>query len=176
MQLKYTRTPDLFRRADADPPDDHDRYCDKRGVRFAAGDGTYITFWFDLSQIYWNTRDLNRIETATAALRDRLLPHGCRIDVTCAANWTQIDFPHLSEVTRVRENVDAFRRGFGRPQRWKDLYRVYAVDADGNPTAHETMNWQQANALEWDLHCIDSAIDRIGLSQFYSGEIYGGEV
>lgn len=162
-QLKYNRTEYLLRRALANPDDDTDYYCDRRGVVYCAGDGTPITFHFDLSAAYWNAEDLNRIGRATKYLRDKLEQYGYLVDPAIKMDWTCFDFGQKSEIDRLRRNVNALQQGFYSLPDWRPI--LYQAQAD----------FEHANAIEWDLQCIDIWLERMIAAFIYSGELYSGE-
>lgn len=91
----------------------------------------------------WNASDLNRIESWTAYLYDILLQNGYVAEITPKqSDWTEADIPYRSEIDRIRANVDALQTGFASLPDWREI--VY----------NNTMNYGQANALEWDLQRI----------------------
>ena len=53
--------------------------------------------------------------------------------------WIESDIPYRSEIDRIRRNVDALQTGFQSLADWRDI--IY----------NNTMDFNQANALEWDL-------------------------
>lgn len=91
----------------------------------------------------WNASDLNRIETWTVYLYDVLLQYGYVATITPKqGNWIESDIPYRSEIDRIRANVDALQTGFQSLADWREI--VY----------NNTMDFTQANALEWDLQRI----------------------
>ena len=56
--------------------------------------------------------------------------------------WIESDIPYRSEIDRIRRNVDALQTGFQSLADWRDI--IY----------NNTMDFNQANALEWDLQRI----------------------
>ena len=53
--------------------------------------------------------------------------------------WIESDIPTRSDIDRIRRNVDALQTGFQSLADWRDI--IY----------NNTMDFNQANALEWDL-------------------------
>lgn len=54
-------------------------------------------------------------------------------------DWREYDIPTRSDIDRIRRNVDALQTGFQQIGDWRDI--IY----------NNTMDFNQANALEWDL-------------------------
>lgn len=125
------------------------------------GDGALI--WHHTRLDYLNAEDLNRIETATAFLRDRLAEHSYLVDMTCRTDWSCTDFPTRGEIDRIRRNIDALQAGFYRLPDWREIMYNNTLDA------------AQINAFEWDLHALGVWLDRMVAAFVYSGEIYSGE-
>ena len=73
------------------------------------------------------------------------------------------DFPTRGEVDRIRRNVDALQAGFYSLPDWREI--VY----------NNTLGYEQANALEWDLYTIYVWLERMVAAFVYAGEIYAGE-
>lgn len=109
-----------------------------------------------------NAADWNRLETWTAYLAAQLRSYGYSVTVQ-TRTWTRTDYPTRTEVDRIRRNVDALQAGFYSLPDWREI--VY----------NNTLGYEQANALEWDLQSIYTWLQRMVASFWYSGEIYGGE-
>lgn len=109
-----------------------------------------------------NAADWNRLETWTAYLAAQLRSYGYSVTVQ-TRTWTRTDYPTRGEVDRIRRNVDALQAGFYSLPDWREI--VY----------NNTLGYEQANALEWDLQSIYTWLQRMVASFWYSGEIYGGE-
>lgn len=109
-----------------------------------------------------NAADWNRLETWTAYLAAQLRSYGYSVTVQ-TREWTRTDYPTRTEVDRIRRNVDALQAGFYSLPDWREI--VY----------NNTLGYEQANALEWDLQSIYTWLQRMVASFWYSGEIYGGE-
>lgn len=121
--------------------------------------------WNHATQDAWNAADLNRIESACVTLRDALYASGYTVSMLTKTDWTRTDRPTQSQIDRIRRNVDALQTGFYSLPDWRDI--VY----------NGTMNAAQANALEWDLHAIETWLNRMlaAVDWRRSGEIYAGE-
>ena len=92
----------------------------------------------------WNVSDLNRIENWTIYLTDFLAQQGYTADTFLRRTaWTKADFPTRSDIDRIRRNVEALQNCFFALPDWREI--VY----------NGTMNFDQANVLEWDLGRIE---------------------
>ena len=111
----------------------------------------------------WNASDFNRLETWTTYLAAQLRSYGYSVTVQ-TRTWTRTDYPTRGEVDRIRRNVDALQAGFYSLPDWREI--VY----------NNTLGYEQANALEWDLHTIYVWLERMVAAFVYTGEIYAGEV
>lgn len=108
---------------------------------------------------------LNRIESWCAYLAERLREYGYAIVTnTRKKTWMMSDFPYRSEIDRIRHNVDNLQQGFYSLPDWREI--VY----------NNTIDFNQANALEWDLQTIDIWLQRMMAAFFYCGELYSGDV
>lgn len=90
---------------------------------------------------HFNAADLTRIEQWTQYLSDLLLAYGYSVPVT-TKDWTMADYPTRGEVDRIRANIDALQAGFYALPDWREI--VY----------NNTLDFGQANAMEWDLQRI----------------------
>lgn len=114
--------------------------------------------------------DLNRIETHTQALSGILLGYGYSAPVTVKTDWTQTDFLTPQELSRIRHNINALQAGFYSLPDWRELERQFG------PDGRETLDSEQVNAKEWDLHSLYVWTERMAAAFLYAGEIYAGEV
>ena len=88
----------------------------------------------------WTAADLSRMEARTAYLYDVLLQYGyTAVTTPQQGEWTESDTPTRSDIDRIRRNADALQTGFQQIGDWRDI--IY----------NNTMDFNQANALEWDL-------------------------
>ena len=110
-----------------------------------------------------NAEFYNRLETWTTYLAVQLRSYGYAVTVT-TREWTRTDYPTRTEVDRIRRNVEALQQGFYNLPDWREI--VY----------NNTLGYEQANALEWDLHTIYVWLERMVAAFVYTGEIYAGEV
>lgn len=126
------------------------------------GDGALS--WRHTARDYLNADDLNRIETATAFLRDRLSGLGYLVSLLCKTDWQAGDLPPRGEIDRVRGNIDALQWAFYSLPDWREVAYNATVDAG------------QLNAWEWDLHILGVWLDRMCAAFVYAGEVVSGEV
>lgn len=112
----------------------------------------------------WNYTDFNRIEEWTEYLSERLRSQGYSITVLVKTDWAKEDFPTRPEVDRIRANVAALQESFYSLPDWREI--VY----------NNTMDFNQANALEWDLQTIYNWLMRMVAAFVYCGELHAGEV
>ena len=118
--------------------------------------------WFDNPKGACNAADLNRIEQWTAYLAEVLQGYGYGVTVH-TRTWAMADFPTRSEIDRIRHNVDALQEGFYSLPDWREI--VY----------NNTLDFGQANALEWDLQRLYVWLERMAGAFVYAGEVYAGE-
>ena len=116
-----------------------------RKMRSGTASDTERAEWLDgRMKGAWNASDLNRIERWTIYLTDFLAQQGYTAKVFVRrSNWTMEDFPTRSDIDRIRRNVDALQNCFLALPDWRAI--VY----------NGTMDFAQANALEWDLGRIE---------------------
>lgn len=115
----------------------------KQIIAGTASDAQQQTWFSGTMPGAWNYTDLNRIEEWTVYLQQFLIQYGYTADITSPNTaWTVEDYPTQSEIDRIRTNVDALQNGFYSIPDWQDI--VY----------NQTMNFSQANALEWDLQTL----------------------
>lgn len=92
----------------------------------------------------WNASDLNRIENWTIYLTDFLAQQGYTANTFLRRTaWTKADFPTRSDIGRIRRNVEALQNYFFALPDWREIVH------------NGTMNFDQANVLEWDLGRIE---------------------
>lgn len=163
--LVYDRTQVLIDMAKAGETDPYLFFASGDATLYATGNETYLVFYFNLPSAYYNARDLNRIEDWTAWLATQLDSYGYPCEITPrASRWQMADWPTREEIDRIRANVDALQEGFYALPDWREI--LY----------NNTMGWEQANAIEWDLSRIYLWLERMIASFFYSNEVYAGEV
>lgn len=91
----------------------------------------------------WKKEDLNRIEEWTLFLNEKLSEWGYTANYVPPTHvWTREYFPTKPEIDRIRKNVHYLRSCFYffPGKFWKSF-----------GTVAQTVTWQNANNLEWDL-------------------------
>ena len=106
---------------------------------------------------YYNYVDLNRIEQDCDYLAALF-----GVSIT-TKTWTRTDFPTLSEMNRIKNNIDSVRNAY------------YTL-----PTTPTTPNtpynaYGKANDIEQILNDLKALYDKNALDVFYTDEIYSGE-
>jgi hypothetical protein len=108
---------------------------------------------------------LNRIEQACEFLEGFLNGKGYSVNITTKTDWVMADFPYRTQIDRIRSNVEALQTAFYSLPDWREITYTASID------------FNQANALEWDLQIIDVWLQRMITSmQRYSGTFYAGEM
>jgi hypothetical protein len=105
-------------------------------------DRTAVDVAGETRKAYILASDLNRIEEWTRYLADLLHSYGYSVAVTTKTNWAVTDFPTPGELNRIRRNIDALQTGFYALPDWREI-------VDNN-----TLDFGQANVMEWDLQRI----------------------
>lgn len=106
--------------------------------------------------VFWNVADLNRIEEWTEYLAGLLDSLGYQTLVR-TRHWTPADIPWKPEIDRIRNNI-------------QKLYDAYHHLPDFREiTITNSMNFEQVNVLEWDLHAIHIWLERMMESFWHSG-------
>lgn len=120
------------------------------------------------AQEFWNYSDLNRVEEWTQYLCDSLNTYGYKVKIT-PKTWSVGEYPTPTQLERIRSNINALQDVWFMPEGWRELKKVTRTDGC------ETINAEQVNAQEWDLHLLASALDGMIASFPYAGEWYAGE-
>ncbi len=110
-----------------------------------------------------NTEDLNRIETWTDFLCNYLLSLGYVVHVQ-TNTWEMKSIPWKSEIDRIRRNIVTLYNTFHTLPDWRDITFTQSLDFD------------QVNAMEWDLQTIYTWLSKMAAAFLYSGELYSGEL
>lgn len=112
--------------------------------------------------VFWNAGDLNRIEKWTAFLADVLGSLGYQVLVRTRC-WAAVDIPWKPEIDRIRKNI-------------QKLYAAYHYLPDFREiTITNSMDFEQANVLEWDLYAIYTWLNRMVVIFWHSGSFSLGE-
>ena len=110
----------------------------------------------------YNYTDLNRIEKWCEYLEEQLNKYSYSVSITTKTDWTIDDFPIKVQLERIRNNVESLKEAF--------------VAFTTIPDNLEKMTYTKANAIEKVLSELDTLIDNMIMTFYYSGEIYAGEV
>jgi hypothetical protein len=94
---------------------------------------------------YW---DLNRIEQDVGYLSDMLNGYGYTQEILCKTDWAMTDFPRVSEVERIRSNVQT-------------LIDAYCAQTVALPDTLESPDYQVINDLENVLRLMQEMIHRM---------------
>ena len=132
-----------------------------------------IESWTDAEKEWWysgpkgayNSADLNRVEAAVDYVAKRLIPTGYIMEYEVRTDWKMSDFPSASEMDRFLDNVRKIRAGL-----------VTGYVFPNVPENMEKFDYQKANDIEKILVLVDSIIDNVLSSYYYSGELFSGEV
>ena len=109
-----------------------------------------------IGAVFWNADDLNRIEEWTAYLAGVLDDLGYQVLVR-TRRWTAADIPWKPEIDRIRKNI-------------QKLYTAYHDLPDFREiTITDSMDFEQANVLEWDLCAIYIWLNRMMAIFWHSG-------
>jgi len=128
----------------------------------AAEQAEYLKF---MGKGAYSAADINRVESVTRLLIDKLDSYGYtkpppRITKT---NWTMTDTPTRADIDRIRDNINYLQGIFVAIPEWRDI--LY----------NNTMGFEQANTLEWDLYHIDLWLQRMAAAWQYCGTFFCGE-
>ena len=116
----------------------------------------------DNLRAYLNYWDLNRVEVDTEHLADMLNGYGYNQNLSHKTDWLMSDFPYLSQMERVRHNVQT-------------LINVYHAQDVPLPDTLQNLDWQKLNAVENNLKLTKEMIHRMEQSFRYSGTFYCGQ-
>lgn len=111
---------------------------------------------------YFNAEDLNRIEKWTEMLADYLNSYGYTV-VVKTKRWAESDIPWRDEIDRIRNNIYKLYTAFHYLPDWKEI------------TYTNSMDFEQANVLEWDLQIIYTWLNRMVSIFWHSAEFLLGE-
>lgn len=112
--------------------------------------------------VSFNATDLNRIEEWTEALSGYLNSLGYSVKVF-TKKWTQKDIPWKDEIDRIRENVEK-------------LYKAFQYNPDWRKISYSgSLNYNEANDIEWDLNSVYIWLNRIAAVFIYSNDCYLNE-
>lgn len=107
--------------------------------------------------------DLNRIEMNCSYLAVELKKHGYIARIRTKTDWKKSDFLTLTQINRVRKNVNILIKGF---------YKLY-----GSPdiSTTEMLTWREINSLEQNIKNLDTLLQWMIIGYRYSGTFYSGQ-
>lgn len=120
------------------------------------------------AQEFWNYSGLNRVNEWTLYIKNQLSALGYNASIT-SRTWKAGDYPTPNKLATIRNNINALKNAWFTPEGWRELKKVTRDDG------RETINAEQVNAQEWDLHLLVSALDGMIASFPYAGEWFAGE-
>lgn len=113
----------------------------------------------------YNATDLNRVEQAVNYVAGRLNAAGYPVTVSTPRGWTESDIPTKAQLDVYIADVAALRAVLPVPT--------------GTPETPEDMDkltYTEANDIESIILIVDTLLDNMMQSWFYSGDLYSGEV
>ena len=113
----------------------------------------------------YNAADLNRVDAAVSDIAERFATLGYAAPVTARTDWMEADIPTPSQMETYRGNIATLRRQIAVMQ--------------STPKTPETMrflDYVKANDIERILLDLDTLLDKLMKSWYFSGELYAGEV
>jgi hypothetical protein len=121
--------------------------------------------WFAGLKGTYNAYDLNRVGAAMEYIEARLKSAGYKIEVTPKTDWTGSDLPTVSLMRAYLNSVEKLR----------GVIPVFP-DTPNVPRDLQGFTFEEANNIEKILEDLDKLLTNAAKSQFYSGELYAGEV
>jgi len=111
----------------------------------------------------YNYTDINRIEQWSQYIAQQLYTYGyLNLNITVKTNWIMSEFPTSLEMKRIRDNVQKLKNAF--------------ISFTQVPSNLEKMTYQKANDLEKVINELNTLINNMIASFYYSNEVYSGEV
>lgn len=113
----------------------------------------------------YNYTDLNRVGAAVEYVAGRFQALGYNFFVSVKKGWSESDTPTASQMEVYRQNIATLRRQIAVMQ--------------STPKTPETMrflDYIKANDIERILLDLDTLLDKLTKSWYFSGELYAGEV
>lgn len=114
---------------------------------------------------FYNVSDLNRVGEAVLYLAERFTGYGYAVTVNPKTDWTEDNVPTRKQLETYRQNIVELRRQLTVMQ--------------STPETPETilfLDYLKANNIEQILFDLDQLLTKSREFQFFSGELYAGEV
>ena len=114
---------------------------------------------------FYNATDLNRVSAAVeyVAGRFQALDYDCPVSVK--KDWSESDTPTASQMETYRQNIAILRRQIAVMQSTPET-----------PETIRQLNYIRANNIEQILLDLDTLIEKLMKSWYFSGELYAGEI
>jgi len=112
------------------------------------------------AKAFYNYNDLNRIEEWCEYIEGELNTYHYYCNIIIKTNWTIYDMPTVSEIERIRNNVNTLKQAY---------YSFTNI-----PTSLENMTIQKANAVEKILFEINDLIFKMTAEFRKCGTFYSG--
>lgn len=113
------------------------------------------------SKSYYNYTDMNRVESWCEYLANLLTSYSYPVSITIKKNWNMSDLPNVSDMERIRNNIDTIKTAF---------YAYTEVPENLN-----YMTIEKANDIEKILSEIDNLIKNMCNEFRYSNTFNSGE-
>ncbi len=113
----------------------------------------------------YNAADMNRVSAAVVELRGEFTAHGYGVSDSVLRVWFEKELPRLSEAEAYLAAVRDLDGRF-----------VYAKDMVVLPSSMRFLSYDGANRIERFLSLMPGAFERMRAAQYYTDEIFGGEV
>lgn len=116
---------------------------------------------------YYNAEDLVRVEANTQFVADYLESMGYHADLlTVKADWAMQDYPTITQINRIENNIDALQACFYAPEGWGNR-KLWAKKMK--------FSWEDALRYERNLHLLTQIINLIKDATVYSGTFNAGQ-
>lgn len=117
----------------------------------------------------YNTSDMNRVETATKYLARRCAQHDASVTIKEKTDWNVADVPVESDLERYLSNVVLVVNKFERLKAEAiDYYQAFTEPPLDLPEKMASLNFNGANAIEWNLVYINKLIAWIECVEWYA--------
>lgn len=114
---------------------------------------------------FYNATDLNRVSAAVEYVAGRFQALGYDCTVSVKKDWSESDTPTASQMETYRQNIATLRRQIAVMQSTPET-----------PETIRQLNYIRANNIEQILLDLDTLIEKLMKSWYFSGELYAGEV
>ena len=114
------------------------------------------------SDTYYNYTDLNRVESKTKELAEKLSKSGYFVMIKTKTDWSMDNFPSASEMKRYLDNVKALKNQF-------------TLSYGELPESMDNLDYIGANEIEKFLMDVEKLIDYMLEALHFCGVFYCGE-